>query len=80
MEWYMLVATVFPSFTLGVAVTNYFYSKRIRKISEANSADADNLFHSSFKSGWDAANNDVTNVKLQYDKIVNPYKHAPEEV
>lgn len=38
---------------VGIAVTAWFYTKRISKIEKAHEADLIEEFHRSFKAGWD---------------------------
>lgn len=78
MIW-IILATAFPSFTLGFAVCNHLYTKRIAEIVADHKSDSDKLFKNSFRAGWDAAGNDITNVKKQYDKLVNPLKYKKFE-
>lgn len=75
MIWIVLVAA-FPSFVLGFAVCQHLYTKRIEELTRDHKSDSDSLFLNTFQAGWDAANSNVTNVKLQYDKLVNPLKYT----
>lgn len=79
--WLYLLAVALPSFVFGFAVCQHLYTKKIDSIMKnlPSEAELSSKRYLIFLEGWNAANSDKNNVKMQYDKLVNPLKYAPRE-
>lgn len=75
--WLAVVGTALPMFSLGFAVANRLWKKRLDTLVKDHSVEMDRMFNNSFEAGWHSASTDVTNVKTSYDKLVNPLKYRP---
>ena len=75
MMWIVIALTAITSFVLGFAVCQNLYTKKITTLVDVQNAELRENWKDTFRAGWDAASHDISNVKLQYDKLMNPLKY-----